>query len=523
MEGSAATWDSVVSRALDKVAQEAAAAEPTRLAAAPKQDLPRKRGRGKAHKAEDSADDDSDSEDPQALSWWSKPEVDAALTVVPKAFLEPTGKKPYEQDGADRILPEPGFVTDFVNTMRGSEAPTLFLAWGALWTISTALSRQAWFRWYPKPLWPNLYVIFVAPPGLCKKSVSMDIGTTLLRDLWQHLPDAARAYEKSFRFITNKATPDAVNLMLKPERRMFFPGDGTTKTVHRGSRVTVAVSELATFLGKQQYNTGLVNTITDLYDCKDHDSHSTVSRGEEPVKDVYVTFAGAITPMGLEKSIPEEAMGGGLMSRAVLVYQDVPTKVIPIPYALPGYPVVKDLYEKLAWIATHARGEYHLDDEALEMYKAWYMDMKRELFEDFSSHREDEFRKDVILLKLSMLMRIQEYRPGHDITKKNFLDARALLEYTLARSPEATADVGVSEYVRAANRVKKRLAEKGSQTRQQLQQAMSRIVDAELLTRLVNDLTIQGYIQITLDGVCVDRSQGVGRELYELIAQDDNA
>ena len=516
-----ASWEDTVGKALERAREEseAATANPVPLKARPSKEQ-------KRHKTADDADADPDDADPDEdkssqLRWWSHPEALERLQHVPEAFIETAEPRPYETDGADRLLPTPGFVTDFVNTMRGSEAPTLFLTWGALWTLSSVLSRDAWFRWYPEPLWPNLYVIYVAPPGLCKKSVPMSVGTKLLRDLWEYMPDAAEAYKKSFRFITNKATPDAVNLLLKPERKVFFPGDGHALKISRGSRITVAVSELATFLGKQQYNTGLVNTITDLYDCKDSDSHITVGRGQEPVKDVYVTFAGAITPMGLEKSIPEEAMGGGLMSRSVIVYQDIPTKVVPVPQAIAGYPVVQDLLPKLAWIATNAKGEYTLSTEALGAYETWYRAWKRKLSENFDAHREDESRKDVIMLKLAMLYRVQEYRPGREITLENFRSAQRLFEYTLARSPEATESLGASDYTRALQRVKNRITIHGGITRQELQRGMSKYVDSGLLTRVVDDLTIQGYIRITLNGVNYDRSQNSGREYYVLCEDAD--
>jgi hypothetical protein len=309
-------------------------------------------------------------------------------------------------------------------------------------------------------------------------------------------------------------------MLLKPEQRIFLQ-NGQAKTVHRGSRVTVAVSELATFLGKQQYNTGLVNTLCDLYDCKDKDAHVTIGRGCEPVRDVYATLIAAITPAGLELSIPEEAVGGGLMSRAVTVYQNIPSKIVPIPEPLGGYPVVADLLPKIAWIAHTAKGEYHLSEGALAAYKEWYYGWKRKLFEDFGAHREDEFRRDIILLKLSMLMRVQEYRPGNEITLDNFNSARKLLDFTLARSPEATKNVGASDYIRAKNKVRERIAAVGSISRRVLQQNMSRTVDSETLGRVINDLAIQGFLEIKLDGRTLNETASVGREIYELSGGQD--
>src|SRR5215469_3088410 len=64
-----------------------------------------------------------------------------------------------------------------------SEAPSRFHWWVGASVIAGAMRRHVYidmesFQWYP-----NLYVILVGPPGIVKKSTTINIGARLLRDV----------------------------------------------------------------------------------------------------------------------------------------------------------------------------------------------------------------------------------------------------------------------------------------------------------------------------------------------------
>lgn len=446
-----------------------------------------------------------------------------ALSQVPIAFVEPQ-EKSYTQDAVDRLLPAPGFLTDFVNTGRGMESPTLFFVWNCLWLISTVMKREAWLRWYPGKLWPNLYVILVAPPSLCRKSSSLNIATSLLRDLPHTMPDSLEAYKKDTKIITGKTTPEGLLGTLVPEKRVFLEGtpDGGTGrmvTVEKGSQVAISISEFATFLGKQQYTSGMVNLLTDLFDCQDTNSEITRGRGDIPLKDIYVTLMAAITPDGLKLSIPEEAFGGGFMSRLMVAYQDVPTKIYSIPKAIEGYPTVDDLRTKLAWIALNARGEYYLTPEAFQYYDEWYHKWKASLFAQGMENKE-EFRTDSLMLRTALLLRAQEYRVGQDITLENIKTAKRLVEYTTATAKRATEDVGATRYQVHLNAIKRVLQRRGEMTRRQLSQFMSpRGATSQEISQVVEQLAVEGFLKIRLAGSILEQSSGRGNETYELMEE----
>jgi hypothetical protein len=444
------------------------------------------------------------------------PENKAKLSVPPTAFVEPV-EKPYPQDMVDHILTNnmaaPGFLTDFINVGRGMESPTLFFAWNCLWLLSTVLTREAWLRWFPKPLYPNLYVLLVAPPSLCRKSSSMTLANDLLRELPNYMSDTLRAYQKSVRIITGKATSEGILGSLFPQERTFY-GNSQMITVSKGSQAAFSISEFAVFMGKQQYNQGLVTLLTGLFDSADVDAELTRGRGDKKLKDIYVTLMGGATPDGLRLSIPEEAFGGGFMSRVILAFQDVPIKIYSMPKRFQGYPTMEDLYYPLAWIATNAKGEYYLDTEAEEYYDNWYRKWKAELF-DKGMDKKEEFRFDNLLLRTAMLMRVQEYRPGTDINLWHVKVAQKLLEYTLRQSKRATEDVGAGQYLTTYNAVKRKIERSGSIARRELLPAMSsRGISATQVSEVLNQLKQEGYIKIRLGGNEIDEATSNGAELY---------
>jgi len=475
------------------------------------------RGENRSQQGRDLDDMSEEMETPETPIYSFDPVAEEALRRTPVAFIEPH-EVVYEQDHMDNLLPGPGFITDFINTSRGMEVPTLLMLWGAIWTLSTMLGRHAWLKWYPKKLWPNMYILVVAPPGLCKKSTALDVGQDMIPKAIALLPSNLEQFRKQSVFITGKATSDGILGSLAPEERIFLnPEASTIRSVNRGSKASFVVGELTQLLNKQQYNVNLVTTLTNLYDCKDEDSEITRARGKEPLKDIYVTFIGATTPSNIRTSLPEEALGGGFLSRTVTVFQDVPTKIYSIPRALDGYPTPDELVPRLAWIAHHAVGEYELSPEAFTIYDEQYRRWKDRIFNNVVSEVSGETRYDVILLKLAMLIRVAEYRKGNQISADNIRSAIRILDYTISGSKAATEDIGMNDYARWMNTFKRMMERRGSETRARLQRSLSaRGCKVSEFDMIVSQLVSEDRIIITLNGSKILNSQRNGAEVYTL-------
>ncbi len=366
--------------------------------------------------------------------------LDYAPDGSPRAFVPPA-KPPYVFEHEDLLLPHEGFLTDFVYATKGTETPTLFCLWSAIWCLSASLSRMAYMHYLEiDKLWPNLYILLVAPPSRCKKSTGARYARAVLeglptywkdsRDVGVTQQDLIFKFMKTPNMVTNKTTPEAVFQMLAPQETIIsVPGTSQSKAIKKGSQLNICISEFATFMNKKKYNQGLVDTLTDLFDCPTREVVNTISRGPEPVENVYITLIGATTPDGLKESLPDEAHGTGFMSRVVTVFQEKSPRRYPMPLVFDGFPKYQDLVYRLGWVTSYAHGEFKMSADAKIFYDSWYEKWRSSLDDDDSvADRMGEFRMDNLLLKLAMILRISEYRIGNEIETHNFKQALVLLE-----------------------------------------------------------------------------------------------
>ena len=418
----------------------------------------------------------------------------------------------------DDLVPPPGFISDFVLMTRGVETPTKLSIWTAIWTLSSALKREVWLEWYPSPLYPNFFVILVGPPKIVAKSTAAKFGEKILSRFHEFIDDPLQKVVKEVNLLRSKATPESLSIALAPKKLgLINPETGEAIQIDRGSQLSIVVSELATFLGKQKYQGGLIDRLTDLYDCKDEDDELTIGRGYNKFFNIYFTLLGATTPQHLETSIPEEAFGGGFMSRTVLVYQQSSTRDFPTPKAVPGGPDIKEMQKRLAWIAETCQGEYVLSKEAHDYYNVWYVKYKKDLAKEANDPKSMmKHRYDLHLLKLALILRAQEYNPGRVIELRHLKNSERLLEATFNTAKHSIQNVGASRDTQTINRVREVLVKHERRTRRQLLTSLSPYgVTAVMLNDALSYLQQCGFLRIRRDGKDVPDPSSSGSELYE--------
>lgn len=429
----------------------------------------------------------------------------------PTPFVLPS-KLPYPDVAEDEgILPSAGFITDFVASLRGVETPTLFCIWSALWVLSTLSCRLAYLDWLPdSPLFPNLFVFLVAPPARCHKSTSAVFARKLLRGVSEQIEgelaqDKFLKYMSQFNWATSKTTPDVIYELLKPQS-MPLVGSDVTINADKGSQIAICASELETFINKKKFTTGLIGTLTELYDCDSEIVIHSIRGGTLTLKDVFITMIGAITTTGMKESLPPEAYGEGFMSRVIVVFKEKTKRRFRKPLVFEGFPTVSELRGKLIYLMRYRFGCYILSTEADAWLEEWYNNWRDYIDDDQnkSNERLSENRFDVNLLRIGMLIAMSRYENAERIiTKTDLEQAFSLLKATYHTSNEATSEAGinleggnehysrVAMYVRKKKRVsRKEIAQTMSSkrismrdAREALQQLLAeervRVVDAE--------------------------------------------
>ncbi|MEE4292207.1 MAG: DUF3987 domain-containing protein [Cycloclasticus sp.] len=344
-------------------------------------------------------------------------------------------KYEFPSEPFDDLIPRGGFVEDFVLGSRNIASPTLFGIWTGLYTVSSILKRNAYYAWADTILVPNLFMLVVAPPGIVKKSTQLNKGLRLFKDIEKFVTDPYMLALRLPKTRKGAITPEALHSELVPEHRIVKRANGTAHRINTGSTLNLVISELTTLLDKKKYNVGLIDKLTSLFDSSDiGEDKTTKTEGVVELRDIYVTLAGATTPEAMKASFPEEALGGGFLSRAVIVYASAPTRIYSVP---PKYELIPDndeLARRLAWIIDNARGEYKLTREAFEAHDSWYRTWARE-FTDMTEREQNLYaRYDILVLKIALILRAQRYELGNDVTIGDYRMAHKLLDATMGKS-----------------------------------------------------------------------------------------
>lgn len=438
------------------------------------------------------------------------------------------------EDYYDQAIPtSKGFITDFIYYTRGFETPTLSCIWTALFVLSSAIKREAWYQWAPGGLYTNQYIIIIGPAGIVKKTTAVSVlGLPILRKFRYWIQDRNMYSMKSVLVVKDKVTPEALLNSIIPENKdghdiylvdeegnYILGVDGKAIRYKRTSEVALVVSELATMLGKASYADTMIPMLLDLYDCHNEWEWRTLTRGTKVLRNLHTSLLAGTTVDGLRSSIPASATGDGFLSRTIPVYVPDTKREYFETFIPKNAPSEDELAKRLAWIATHCVGEFRLTDEAKEVMKAWYKQFKNYLRNN-PAIAGSMSRMDINVYKTALLMRAQRYDDTTPfITKEDLLNAIRLLDLTYTSfsflrsqtSPdELTSWMGkVAVYLRKRKRVQRYLV-------------MQRIhIRSDMLTAVIEEFLARRSVKVWIEDKEYNHASGRTTEEYEWIDEDD--
>jgi hypothetical protein len=275
------------------------------------------------------------------------------------------------------ILPNKGFLRDYVEYTLHSEAPLAYHVFCALCGVGAIVNRRVWLNMGYYKLYPTLGILILGPSGI-KKTSAANICIDLLQSVGL------------VKIYSEKLTPEALIEAMR--------GDNATGLVY--------APEMTVFLNKQKYNEGLVQLITRFMDCPDIWESGTIGRGKSLVRNVAISSIMCSTLDWFIRSTPEDSFGGGFIARNLLIVQEESSRCEPIPD--PGAPDIRDaLIRRLS--DMHAfEGEITLDKQSLTEYERWYREDHRlevkqpehELLATYYNRKPDHIKRVAICLHL---------------------------------------------------------------------------------------------------------------------------
>lgn len=299
--------------------------------------------------------------------------------------------KEQELDPISETLPKEGWLARYVEFGHNLEACERFRFFTACCILGAVLNNKVWIQrgdpgLLPK-LFPNLWVLLLAPPGRGKKTSTINMSVNCL---YQACPEV--------RILADKLTPEAlVRALSEPagkEKIRIGPRDATG---------LIKAPELSVFFGKQQYNTGLVSLITDLYDFREEWTSETIMRGKNVLRRNCISVLGGSTPDWLQTMLPQDAFTGGFMSRFVIV--EMPPKMarrVALPKRAENAPIWPEIVSDLRRFSS-VKGEMEFTPYGRKAYVEYYESLvpTGDAQKDAYQEREPEQ-----VLKLAMLLAI---------------------------------------------------------------------------------------------------------------------
>lgn len=198
--------------------------------------------------------------------------------------------------------------------------PPSFHEAAALFAASCAVARRLRLVASMTKVYPNLFLLFIAPSTLYSKTT----GFQLLTNLFD------RAGMRHF-LLPQRMTPEAMvqemSLLVPPG---YAQADSETRADWLKERAFAASRGLALdeaqslFDGlKRDYNNGQMALLLKAYDNPDVMTEQTVGRWRVTVRDVYLPFFGATTPASISTHITNDEMWqNGLWPRFALILPD---------------------------------------------------------------------------------------------------------------------------------------------------------------------------------------------------------
>jgi len=374
------------------------------------------------------------------------------------------------------------WISGFEEYTFKSEPPDLYKKWVAISAIASALQRKTYLEWGSITFYPNMYIVLVGPSGKCRKGTAMGPANAILRELGINMAAEAITREALIREMKNAAITT-----ITPE----------TGEVDLHSSLTIYSQELTVFLGYN--NTQLMSDLTDWYDCAPRWVYRTKNMGTDDIIGVWVNLIGATTPELIQTALPRDAVGGGLTSRIIFVFEDKKGKISPCPFLSEKEIMLKeDLVIDLEKI-NMMRGPFKVTEDFIEKYSKWYI--KQEDNPPFADIRFAGYfeRRPNHTMKLSMIISASE-GDKMIITGEHFERALSIILHTEKKMPYTFGGLGRAQMSETLHNVMVHIGSVKTLTFKDLMNMYRYDATKDELMNIIETLKSMGFCSLNYDG-----------------------
>jgi hypothetical protein len=337
----------------------------------------------------------------------------------------------------------------------------------------------------------NWYVIMCAESGITRKSTAVGYARDMVASTGANL-------------IEGRITPP-----------FLWQQMGVLTAEHGRAELCIAVSELVTFLSRDQTMMNLPAILTDLYDCPAHRvGGGSVSAGRVYIRNAFVTFISASTPSWLRSTVNPTVIEGGFTSRCLFIVAAQPKQRVAWPSAKStDVGLVTSLLNDTVSRAKEV-GRISLMPSAIDRFTAWYN--RRDLTSEDAFTASFNAREDGHVLRLAACLAVNDgslaVYPRHVESATKFI--REVKTHAIALFQDTGVPAKISTGV---SRIVETLAEHGELGLHRTQLHM-RV--RSYLSRDEFDIAIRIMHELRMLRILVEPSPRPGRDPQRIIRDD---
>ena len=278
-------------------------------------------------------------------------------------------------------LPEDGWLGDYLRAVVPfTDAPVEFHLASGLGVLAAATGNRRWrISWGDVTVYPNLWVVLVAPSSFWRKSTSISLAERLLRD----------------------SDPKAV-LPSDFSRERFL------EILADRADGLLSLKEFGAFLAAlgRDYMGGMKETLTELYDGPSEYTRALKS-GVITVRNPALTILAATTLDWLESRISDGDLAGGFLGRFLFVTATEKASPKGLTDAM-DFGVRNRLVAQLHRLSDRPSEEVRVEPAARDLLDEWMAGWEAEVGREHHASDLTGFavRLQTYALKLSMLYRV---------------------------------------------------------------------------------------------------------------------
>ena len=270
------------------------------------------------------------------------------------------------------------------------EPPKVFNRWVGLLVLSAATQRRVWLQDANNQIWPNLFVVLVAPSGVGKTS----------------------AMREGIPFIEASLGPKHISpskITAAQFAKQFGKAQKQDNALGVYTPYMVWAEEFPSFLGNDAYKTGMIADLTTLYDCPSRWIKETKGNGIDDLVLPYLCLGAGTTAQGIFDVLPPGTVTQGFTARIIFIHANYNEKrVVEKPWTDKHIKLNAMLLNDIRYIAQ-LTGPAKMSDIARTLWTDYYMH-RPQADQEFADSRLQGYaaRKPFYAKKIALLLSVSE-------------------------------------------------------------------------------------------------------------------